>query len=171
MEGERTALETVETVVRSVDSLSREEVQQIVALINLAYRLHVAFFPNDRTDYKNIYDEIAGHEMILLLASPSNKLVATAHVHPDGNALYLGLAAVDPHLHNRGYGAQLLQAGSERARQLGLSKVRLTAILETGNVAYYLGQGYRVMAEVPQPLGTWGSTIPFTLATLEKSFN
>ena len=45
MEGERTALETVQTVVRSVDSLSREEVQQIVALINLAYRLHVAFFP------------------------------------------------------------------------------------------------------------------------------
>lgn len=99
--------------------------------------------------------------------------MATAYVHPDNSdahALYLGMAAVDPAYQGRGLGRRLLQATEELARQRGRTKVRLIAVEEIGNVAYYLQFGYKVVATENKPKGTWGSLAPFTNATMEKSF-
>jgi hypothetical protein len=54
------------------------------------------------------------------------------------------------------------------ARQRGKRSVWLTSIYEIGNVAYYERRGYHVEKREVQPVGTWGSTQPFTLATLRK---
>lgn len=161
----------VEVRLTRLAELSQAQKHYLVDFINKAYATHPELLPSDRTSYSSFDEEIGDSDLILVIEQPLNKILATAYVHPDEadeNALYFGMAAVDTAFQGRGFGSQLLRAAEDFARQSGLSKVRLIAAQELGNVDYYLHHSYQIVATELKPKGTWGSLAPYTVATMEK---
>jgi len=166
---------TEQTQVKIVPaaSLSDDEVQRLVTLINDAYARHRWLFPNPRTSVDGFLPEIGNAEVILLLVLPDSaasykKIVGTAYVHTDDDALYFGMAAVDPNWQSRGLGGKLLETVEELARQRKLAKTRLLAAVEIGNEAYYLKRGYKTVATLDCPPGTWDALSAHKRVTMEK---
>ncbi|MCU0491924.1 MAG: GNAT family N-acetyltransferase [Chloroflexaceae bacterium] len=143
-------------------------VQQLVPLVNRAYARHWELFPVERTTVEGFVEETAESDCLLLSNEATGRLVGFARLMDEGDELYLGMVAIAPECHGQGLGTRLLQAVEMVARQRGKRSVWLTSIYEIGNVAYYERRGYHVEKREVQPVGTWGSTQPFTLATLRK---
>ncbi len=164
--------EQIQVKVVAADSLSHDEVQRLVTLINNAYARHRWLFPNQRTSVEGFLPEIADADVILLLLSPDRaaltEIVGTAYVHVDNDALYFGMAAVDPRYQGQGSGGKLLETVEEVARQRKLAKTRLVAAVEIGNEAYYQKRGYKTVATLDCPPGTWGSVAAYKRVTMEK---
>jgi N-acetylglutamate synthase-like GNAT family acetyltransferase len=159
--------EALQTGIFEAEKLDDTTVQQLISLINAAYRRHSWLFPNDRLNKAQFYEETAGKEIVLLTDS-LGKLVGGAMIYCEEDYLYLGLAAIELTQQSRGYGARLLQAIEEIAKQRQLARLMLISVEEIGNVDYYTRQGFRVIEREKQPAGTWGSLGPFTIATMEK---
>lgn len=159
--------EEIQILIRPVDELPGELVAQIIGLVNRAYARHSWLFPNPRTDPVDFQDEAAGKELILL-SGPGEKLIGSALIHPEGEALYLEMVAVDHELRGKGYGARLLQIAEDTAKQRGFTKLKLISAQEIGNVDYYVRYGFRVTSTETRPKGTWGSKAAYTVATMEK---
>jgi N-acetylglutamate synthase-like GNAT family acetyltransferase len=149
------------------EKLDAMTVQQIIALINAAYRRHEWLFPDDRLNTAEFHEETAGKELVLL-TDAEGKLAGSAMIYAEADYLYIGLAAIDLAQQSRGYGAQLLQAIEEIAAQRQLACLKLVSVEEIGNVDYYQRRGFQTSTQEKQPAGTWGSLGPFTIATMEK---
>jgi N-acetylglutamate synthase-like GNAT family acetyltransferase len=162
------AEEKVQTGIYDAGMVDEQAVLDLVKLVNDAYGRHRWLFPEERTNVTEFRREAAGKELVLLLSGPDEKIVGSALVHEEGDALYLEMVAVELLRQGVGLGARLMQAVEEIARQRSLSKIRLSTVREIGNVAYYLRHGFHIVQEQSLPRGTWGALDSFTLATMEK---
>ena len=78
-----------------------------------------------------------------LLALDGERLVGCCFVRRESEALYLGKLAVDESARGRGVGRALLAAVEERARALGVSRLRLETRVElVGNHATFAAWGF-----------------------------
>lgn len=152
---------------------SEFDVGTTVALVNAAFRRY-SILRSDRTDAAQLLEE-AGTDGEFLQVRADGRLVATAMVRPAAwyyagearlvgrvrldEALYFGLAAVDPLLMNAGLGHRLVDAAEGLAAARGYRAVILGTLREFGLVEYYARLGYIVVAQVDYPEGHWGLSV------------
>ncbi|MCC6421134.1 MAG: hypothetical protein IT429_23100 [Gemmataceae bacterium] len=154
-----------------------------VALINAAFRryniLHV-----DRTSPEQFAAEL-GDTGELLVFERGTRLVASAlirsarELYPDPaanpfsvsvhDALYFGLAAVDPLEMNSGFGRRLTAEAERLAAERGFALVALSTVREFGLVDYYARRGYIMTAFEDHPAGHWGIVVPHRVAYMVKT--
>lgn len=155
----------------------------VVALINTAFRrysiLHV-----DRTSPAEFAAEL-GATGELLVFERGSRLVACAlirpakELYPDpaanpfgvsvADALYFGLAAVDPIEMNSGFGRRLTAEAERIAAERGFELVALSTVREFGLVDYYARRGYIMTAFEDHPAGHWGIVVPHRVAYMVKT--
>ncbi len=101
----------------------------------------------------------------VFLAFKQGELVGTLSLeveeHDDGHTvLYLGQFAVAPANKRQGIGRQLLSLAEERAKQLGLNRLRLdTAVPAAHLVRLYESHGYSIINQVQWEGKTYASFI------------
>lgn len=158
---------TFDELIVTPASIGPDELRQLVALVNAAFRRHAWLFPVARTSDATFGDEVAGKELLLLRAAggPPRAMSAFEAV---GDALRFGMAVVAPELQGGGLGRRLVAALERRARALGLRAVELETVREIGNEDYYRRLGYVRCAAEARPAGVWGALRPFTLVRMRK---
>ncbi|AIZ64003.1 GCN5 family acetyltransferase [Hymenobacter sp. DG25B] len=139
------------------------DIPELVTLVNSAYRGEASqqgwtteahLLGGQRTDADNLRDLLAPENATILLARTTNgSLVGCVYLQHLPDALYLGMLSVAPDKQALGIGKQLMQAGENWARQLGLPLVRMTVIsVRHELLAWYERHGYqRTGATVPFP--------------------
>ncbi|MCC3159173.1 GNAT family N-acetyltransferase [Hymenobacter sp. 15J16-1T3B] len=158
----------------------------VVALINQAYRgeggpvgwtAEGHLLGGPRTNVAELTDLLsrhaAAHAAVLLAHDETGHLVGSVFVHPQPDALYLGLLGVAPAQQGRHVGRQLLQAAEAYGRQHRRPVVRMTVLdARPELLAWYLRRGYQLTGRTEQlPLdGAHGQAQdPLVLQVLEKS--
>nr|BBH86168.1 N-acetyltransferase [Thermosporothrix sp. COM3] len=161
---------TIRARLASTAEINEQEAVQLVNLINAAYGLHRDIFREDRLDdVSHLYEELSEHpENRVLLLYEGDELIATVMVRPEAEALYIGLFAVALSRQGQGLGSTVLRMVEQVARKQGLSRLRLHAVREIGNVTFYERRGFRVIAEKQRAAGDWGSVAPFISAEMIK---
>ncbi|GAB2960677.1 GNAT family N-acetyltransferase [Hymenobacter coalescens] len=154
----------------------------VAALANWAYRGEggpVGWTAEDhllsgsRTDVAALAELLAQPAATLLLArAAQGTLVGCAFLHPQPDALYLGLLTVAPDRQGAGIGHHLLQAAEAYARQHGRPVVRMTVLTARPELlAWYERRGYqRTGQQLPLPTdASHGQPLKtLTLQVLEK---
>ncbi|RAK66988.1 GNAT family N-acetyltransferase [Hymenobacter edaphi] len=112
------------------------------------------------------------HAALLLAHTAAGRLVGCVFVHPQADALYLGLLTVAPDHQGTGLGRQLLLAAEAYARQHRRPVVRMTVLEARPDLlAWYARRGYQPTGRT-EPLPAEGShgqaRQPLTLLVLEK---
>lgn len=158
----------LETVIRPASELDRAEIDRIINLVNASYVRHDWLFPDERTDYEDFQQEVTGQRLVLLFSEPRNELMGSSFIKPDGEALFIGMVAVDTTRQGQGYGAKLMGTIEAIARQEEFAKLRLTTVVELGNAEYYQRFGFQIITEETLPPGRWSATRSFTHVTMEK---
>ena len=142
---------------------SEQDIPALVALVNSAYRGEASqqgwtteahLLGGQRTDAENLRDMMAPENATILLARTfEGALVGCVYLQHLSDALYLGMLSVAPDKQALGIGRQLLQAGENQGRQLGLPLMRMTVIsVRHELLAWYERHGYqRTGATVPFP--------------------
>jgi GNAT superfamily N-acetyltransferase len=138
------AEEKFQTRIQAANRLDEQTIQYLVKLVNDAYGRHRWLFPEQRTSVAEFRREAADKELVLLLAEPGEKVVGSALVHEEVDALYVEMVAVELLRQGSGLGARLMKALEEIARQRNLPRIRLSTVHEIGNVTYYLRQGFHI---------------------------
>jgi ribosomal protein S18 acetylase RimI-like enzyme len=146
-----------------VSPATETDIIELVTLVNSAYRGEASqqgwtteahLLGGQRTDDDNLREMLAPENATILLArTPAGTLVGCVYLQHLPNALYLGMLSVAPDKQALGIGKQLLQAGENQARQLGLPVVRMTVIsVRHELLAWYERHGYQRTGEtVPFP--------------------
>lgn len=152
----------------------------VTALANLAYRGqggpvgwtaegHLLGGPRtDEASLRKLLTQHAADHAVLLLAhnTASNQLVGCVFLHPQTDALYLGLLTVAPDQQGSGLGRRLLEAAEAYARQHQRPVIRMTVLEARPDLlAWYARRGYRPTGRT-EPLTEGGHTL--TLLVLEK---
>jgi GNAT superfamily N-acetyltransferase len=145
-------------------SATPEDVDALLVLVESAYRGDVSrqgwtteadLLDGQRTDRDGLLETITREGSIILVAERSGELLGCANLERQGDAAYFGMFAVRPGLQGAGIGAAILRECEQRARDWGLSQVRMTVIwprLEL--IDFYLRRGYAATGETaPFPYG------------------
>ncbi len=150
------------------------DLEALAALVNRAFAVY-PFLTVARTSARGIAEE-AGDSGEFLLAEADGELVGCAMIRPaaegervierggteaDRDAMYFGLAAVEPGLMRSGIGRRLVAFGESEAARRGFREVLLGTVREMGNVEYYQRAGYRTTAVLRFPANAnhWGINI------------
>lgn len=172
------------------------DAEAVAALVNRAYARYRHLFAGQRTSPAELLEE-AGPGARFLLVKEGDTLVASALVaraerfiepdmlgpsgtprpeprpvpagHPWKEALYFGMAAVEPARMNQGLGKLLLARAEELAAAEGYRAVALGTVREFGLVTYYERLGYRVVHEVEHPAGHWDFLVPHRYCEMVRS--
>ena len=100
----------------TIRSATEADAENIVALINAAFRLVESFFvEGNRITLKEVLEHLQAGEF--LLAEDNNRLIACVYLEPRGERTYLGLLSVDPTLQKGGIGSWLMTAAEDRWRE------------------------------------------------------
>ncbi|HEX2915412.1 MAG TPA: GNAT family N-acetyltransferase [Chloroflexia bacterium] len=161
--------EEIELKVGRLEDLDLAQQQRLVQIINEAFGKFHWLFSTQRTSLEGLSGEIGDSDLLLLTITETNEIVGVAYTHAENEELYFGMAAVDPARQGKGLGGQLLEGAEELARKGGFVRVRLKAVAEMGNVAYYARRGYLIVGQENMPAGEWDSLHPFTVATMQKA--
>ncbi|GAB3834375.1 GNAT family N-acetyltransferase [Hymenobacter jeollabukensis] len=113
------------------------------------------------------------HAALLLAHAATGQLIGCVFLHPQPEALYLGLLTVAPDRQGTGLGQLLLSAAEAYARQHRRPVVRMTVLEARPELlAWYARRGYRPTGRTEQlpAEGRHGQAQqPLTLLVLEKS--
>ena len=146
---------------------SDEDIPQIVALTNRAYRGNTgsgwstekAYLDGERTTEALLRGDLARKPSASLLKwqdGHEDNIVGSVWLEPRGDSTwYLGSLAIDPGKQNGGLGRTMLQAAEDWARDHGAERVRMSVInLREALIAWYLRRGYEKTGEIePFPYG------------------
>ncbi|MGE4071656.1 MAG: GNAT family N-acetyltransferase [Lysobacterales bacterium] len=141
-----------------------DDVDALLVLVESAYRGDVSrqgwtteadLLDGQRTDRDGLLDTIAREGSIILLAERDGELLGCANLERQGDAAYFGMFAVRPGLQGGGIGDAILRECEQRARNWGLSQVRMTVIWPRVElIAFYLRRGYAATGQTaPFPYG------------------
>lgn len=128
------------------------DVPAIVALVERAYRgdasragwtTEADLLDGQRTDPAEVEDVIASSRSQILVALDGDRVLGSAALTDEGDALYFGMFAVEPTAQGAGTGGQLLSAAETIARSRELPRIRMTVIAQRAElIAWYLRRGY-----------------------------
>ena len=132
-------------------SATEADAENIVALINAAFRIVESFFiDGDRITLKEVHEHLRTGEF--LLAEDDNRLLACVYLEPRGERTYLGLLSVDPTLQKAGIGSLLMTAAEERWRERNAKYIDiLTVSLREELSTFYGKRGYVKTGTSPFP--------------------
>jgi GNAT superfamily N-acetyltransferase len=131
---------------------TESDVDALVALINLAYRVEDFFVFGDRIDRAGVLDRMHrdGGAFLVIDDPASGVPVATVFLEPHGHQGYFGLLAVRPSHQGRGLARRLVLAVEEHFRGLGYAEVILDVVtLRTELFPFYRALGYREEGLIP----------------------
>jgi GNAT superfamily N-acetyltransferase len=128
------------------------DAQQIVALVNLAFRVEGFFVYGDRTSLDQC--KAMFHTGTFLLAETAGQLAGCLYFELRGERAYLGLLSVDPSQQRQGVGRALVSDAERRAGEAGCEFMdMLTVNLRTELLPIYERMGYRQSGTAPFPAG------------------
>lgn len=135
----------------TVRSATEADAEDIVSLINAAFRIAESFFiDGDRITLKEVREYLQTGEF--LLAEDDNRLIACVYLEPRGERTYLGLLSVDPTLQKSGIGSLLMTAAEDRLRERNSKFIDiLTVSLREELPAFYGKRGYVRTGTSPFP--------------------
>jgi N-acetylglutamate synthase-like GNAT family acetyltransferase len=126
------------------------DVQQIVALVNLAFRVESFMVYGDRTTAHQISEMF--QTGTFLLAEISSQLVGCLYLELRGERAYFGLLAVDPVRQHRGLGRRLIDEAENYARASGCRAMDLRIVnLRAELPPFYRRLGYVETGTEPFP--------------------
>jgi ribosomal protein S18 acetylase RimI-like enzyme len=130
------------------------DVPAIVALVESAYRgdasregwtTEADLLDGNRTDVQAVESVLAAPGSVMLLAETDGQLTASCHLDRDaGDAVYLGMLAVQPGSQGQGWGRQILAEAERVARaDWSASTMTMTVIAQRPElIAWYQRRGY-----------------------------
>ena len=130
----------------------------IAALVNAAYRgegsrlgwtTEADFLSGQRTDGEMVEGLMDDAGSRFLVAWAASGLVACAHLHREGDSVWLGMLAVQPVLQGQGIGTALIGEAEGRAMALwGARRMRMCVLGGRDDLlAFYGRRGYRPTGE------------------------
>ncbi|MDE1175351.1 MAG: GNAT family N-acetyltransferase [Edaphobacter sp.] len=149
-------------------AVTADDLSEIVALINLAYRgrgddagwaTENKYIEGERTTIGDLQKDLADRPQALFLMwrdESNDKLLGSVWLEPaKQGAWYLGLLNVRPDLQRRQLGRRLLEAAEERARAEGAERIRISVVnVRDQLIAWYQRRGYVLTGErQPFPYG------------------
>src|SRR5229473_3209255 len=124
------------------------DVEALVRLINVSFRVEQPFIERDRVDTTGVRSYMAKGKF--LLAEDSSGLAGCVYVELRGNRGYLGLLGVDPSRQGTGLGRKIMDAAEKFFRQAGCVAVDLRVIsARTPLPAFYRHLGYLETGTAP----------------------
>ena len=141
----------------SITKASLDDVDQIVDLVNIAYRSkNCAGWTSEsgvvdgmRTDCTEVKALLDRPQSLIFIVKNKDRLVGCVHLEKDtdetnSNKAYVGMLAIEPTLQGRGIGSMLLEYVEAFARDHFIAnKVAMCVIAQrTELVDYYLRRGY-----------------------------
>jgi N-acetylglutamate synthase-like GNAT family acetyltransferase len=110
-----------------VRAATREDLPEILRIVNLAYRVEDFFIAGDRIDLPQLRArfEQPGAELLVIDAPEPARLVAAVHFEDRGDHGWFGLLAVDPAAQGAGHARTLIHAMEDRCRALGLTSLMI----------------------------------------------
>lgn len=80
---------------------------------------------------------------VILVLEEAAELLACVYLEKKGKVLYLGMLTVNPQLQGKGFGAMLMQAAEEKAKEWECNRIQMTVItVRASLIAYYNRKGY-----------------------------
>ena len=127
------------------------DANQLMALINSAFRIAEDFFYNeDRITFEEV--ERLFSTGTFLVAEADRLLRGCVYVELRGDRSYLGLLSVDPSQQQAGLGSLLLDEGEKYCRELGSRSMDILIInLRTELPPFYQRRGYVETGTIPLP--------------------
>lgn len=135
------------------------DVDALVDLINLAYRVEDFFIDGNRT-FPGEIEEHMGEGPFIVLQEPAGNLAACLFLRIEGEESYFGMLSVTPTLQGRGLGRRLIAEAERRARDAGCRRMRLIVVNHREELfPMYRRLGYRERATYPFT-DTWKLKMP-----------
>jgi N-acetylglutamate synthase-like GNAT family acetyltransferase len=135
-----------------VRAATREDLPEILRIVNLAYRVEDFFIAGDRIDLPQLRArfEQPGAELLVIDAPEPARLVAAVHFEDRGDHGWFGLLAVDPAAQGAGHARTLIHAMEDRCRALGLTSLMIEVVdLRTELPPFYARLGFVDVATKP----------------------
>ena len=149
------------------------DVPAIVALVESAYRgdasregwtTEADLLDGNRTDDQAVESVLAAPGSVMLLAESGGQLAASCHLDRNaGEAVYLGMLAVQPSSQRQGWGRQVLAEAERVARaDWSATTMTMTVIAQRPElIAWYQRRGYLPTGETkPFPYGEDRGGVP-----------
>ena len=141
----------------SLRAATENDIPTIVALIHAAFKEYDGALDPPSGAHKesaeNIRHKLTTERAVLALLNPAgerggDQAVACVFYRDEGDYMYFGRLAVLPAYRNRGISAMLIAYVEQRARELGLPRVRLGVRVALPHLrARYERLGYRVIEQ------------------------
>jgi GNAT superfamily N-acetyltransferase len=143
------------------------DVDNIVRLVNAAFRLERFFVDADRTDPDKVRALL--EKGTFMLAEEDGAMVGCVYVELRGDRGYFGLLAVDPARQRAGMGSRLVAAAEEYCRAAGCRFMDLTTVnLRKELPGYYRRRGYVENGTLPFPADQYPPKMPCHLVKMSK---
>lgn len=129
-----------------------DDAEELVRVINLAYRVEDFFIHGDRTDRDDVLARLARPDagFLVIDAEAPGRLAAAVYLEPRGTAGYFGLLSVDPAAQRRGHARRLIAAVEARCAAHGCTTVEIDVVdLRTELPPFYAALGYRRAGTAP----------------------
>jgi GNAT superfamily N-acetyltransferase len=133
-----------------IRAASASDVQQIVALVNFAFRVESFLVYGDRTNPAQINTMF--QTGTFLLAETAGQLAGCVYLELRGDRGYFGLLSVDPAHQRQGIGRALVGEAERRAKDVGCKYMDiLTVNVRTELIPVYRRLGYAEAGLAPFP--------------------
>lgn len=129
-----------------------DDADELVRVINLAYRVEDFFIHGDRTDRGDVLARLSrpGAGFLVTEAGAPGRLAAAVYLELRGTIGYFGLLSVDPAAQRRGHARRLIAAVEARCAAHGCTSVEIDVVdLRTELPPFYAALGYRPAGTAP----------------------
>lgn len=129
-----------------------DDVDEIVRVINLAYRVEDFFVNGDRTNRPEIEAWMGepGNSIIVVESPLGRELAACVCIDVHGGAGHFAMLSVDPSHQGRGIARLLVSAVEEHCRRAGCDELQLEVVdLRTELPPFYERFGFQAAETVP----------------------
>ena len=135
----------------TIRAATAADAENIVTLINAAFRIAEAFFlEGDRITLKEVLEHMQSGEF--LLAEVNERLIACVYLEPRGERTYLGLLSVDPTLQKSGIGSLMMTAAEDRRRERNAKFIDILIVSRREELPDFYGKrGYVRTGTSPFP--------------------
>lgn len=135
-------IRTMEPHQYTFRNATEADIDSLVELVNLAYRVEDFFINGNRTYAGEVREHL--HEGTFVIADGAGEPYAGAiFTRIDGPEGYFGMFAVDPRIQSRGLGRTLVNEVERRALEAGCEAMRIVVVnLRTDLFPWYRRLGY-----------------------------
>lgn len=123
-------------------SASRDDVPDLVRVINAAYEVEKFFVSGDRTDAE-VIRHLMTKGIFLVERDGAGSVAGCVYVERRGSRGYFGMLAVDPSRQGTGLGRRLIEAAEQHVRDGGATAMDIRVVnLRTELPPFYRRLGY-----------------------------